>query len=66
MNIMNNSPIPTPENTAVLTSEYPQYNETTEEAIAETRAMMDGVLASPQYSSPQELFEELDTSGEYS
>ncbi|WP_455121225.1 hypothetical protein [Rothia aeria] len=62
MNIMNNSPIPTPENTAFLTSEYPQYNETTEEAIAETRAMMDGVLASRQYSSPQELFEELDTS----
>ena len=62
MNIMNNSPIPTPENTAFPTGEYPQYNETTEEAIAETRAMMDGVLASRQYSSPQELFEELDTS----
>ena len=59
---MNNSPIPTPENTAFPTDEYPQYNETTEEAIAETRAMMDGVLASRQYSSPQELFEELDTS----
>ena len=62
MNIMNNSPIPTPENTAFPTSEYPQYNETTEEAIAETRAMMGGALTSQQYSSPQELFEELDTS----
>lgn len=59
---MDTSPVPAPENTAFLTSEYTQYNETTEEAIAETRAMMDGVLASQQYSSPQELFEELDTS----
>ena len=59
---MDTSPVPAPENTAFPTSEYPQYNETTEEAIAETRAMMDGVLASQQYSSPQELFEELDTS----
>ena len=59
---MDTSPVLTPENTAVPTSEYPQYNETTEEAIAETRAMMDGILASQQYSSPQELFEELDTS----
>ena len=59
---MDTSPVPAPENTAFLTSEYTQYNETTEEAIAETRAMMDGVLASRQYSSPQELFEELDTS----
>ena len=59
---MNSSPIPIPENTAFPTDEYPQYNETTEEAIAETRAMMNGVLASRQYSSPQELFEELDTS----
>lgn len=63
---MNNSPIPGPENKVFPTGKYPQYNETTEEAIAETRAMMDGVLASQQYSSPQELFEELDTSGEYS
>lgn len=31
---MNNFPIPAPENTAFLTSEYPQYNETTEEAIS--------------------------------
>ena len=59
---MDTSPVPAPENTAFPTSEYPQYNETAEAAIAETRAMMDGVLASQQYSSPQELFEELDTS----
>ncbi len=59
---MDTSPVPAPENKVFPTGEYPQYNETTEEAIAETRAMMDGVLASRQYSSPQELFEELDTS----
>lgn len=59
---MDTSPVPAPENTAFPTSEYAQYNETTEAAIAETRAMMDGVLASQQYSSSQELSEELDTS----
>ena len=59
---MDTSPVPAPENKVFTTGEYPQYNETTEEAIAETRAIMDGVLASRQYSSPQELFEELDTS----
>ena len=59
---MNNSPVPTPENKVFPTGKYPQYNETTEEAIAETRAMLGGVLTSQQYSSTQELFEELDTS----
>ena len=59
---MNNSPVLAPENKVFPTSEYPQYNETTEEAIAETRAMLGGVLTSQQYSSTQELFEELDTS----
>ena len=63
---MDTSPVPAPENKVFPTGKYPQYNETTEEAIAETRAMMHGALTSQQYSSPQELFEELDTSGEYS
>ena len=59
---MDTSPVPTPENKVLPTGKYPQYNETTETAIAETRAMMDGALTSQQYSSTQELFEELDTS----
>lgn len=59
---MDTSPVLTPENKVFPTSEYPQYNETTEEAIAETQAMMGGALTSQQYSSPQELFEELDAS----
>lgn len=59
---MDTSPVPAPENKVFTTGEYPQYNETTEAAIAETRAIMDGVLTSQQYSSPRELFEELDTS----
>ena len=59
---MDTSPVPAPENKVFTTGEYPQYNETTEEAIAETRAMMHGALTSQQYSSPRELFEELDTS----
>ena len=59
---MDTSPVPTPENKVFPTSEYPQYNETTEEAITETRAMMHGALTSQQYSSPRELFEELDAS----
>jgi len=59
---MDTSPVPAPENKVFTTGEYPQYNETTEEAITETRAMLGGVLTSQQYSSPRELFEELDTS----
>lgn len=59
---MDTSPVLTLENKVFPTGEYPQYNETTEEAIAETRAMMGGALTSQQYSSPQELFEELDAS----
>jgi len=59
---MDTSPVPAPENKVFTTGDYPQYNETTEAAIAETRAIMDGVLTSQQYSSPRELFEELDTS----
>lgn len=59
---MDTSPVPAPENKVFTTGEYPQYKETTEAAIAETRAIMDGVLTSQQYSSPRELFEELDTS----
>jgi hypothetical protein len=59
---MDTSPVPAPENKVFTTGEYPQYNETTEAAIAETRAMMHGALTSQQYSSPRELFEELDTS----
>lgn len=59
---MDTSPVPAPENKVFPIGEYPQYNETTEAAIAETRALMGGALTSQQYSSTQELFEELDTS----
>lgn len=42
----------------------PQYNATTEQAIAETKAMMEGTRKSKQYSSPRELFTELDAEGD--
>ena len=36
----------------------------TEQAIAETKAMMEGTRKSKQYSSPRELFAELDAEGD--
>ncbi len=38
----------------------PKYNEETEAAMEETRAIMQGKVDAKKYSSAQELFEELD------